>query len=92
MIEGTYGVNLDLDTNANLNDATAVAFVILNSDGKRISVAGAVFNASEGIIRYVTQDGDFDEEGDYRVQGIVDFGATKKLKTEVVEVKVLKSL
>ena len=92
MIEGTYGVSLDLDTNADLTGATAVQYVILKPSGKRITVTGAVYNPTQGIIRYTTQDGDFDEDGDYQVQGVVDVGATKKLKTEIVEVEVLKAL
>lgn len=92
MIQGTYGVLLELSLNANIDGATGATIVIITPSDKRIEASATISNVATGIITYTTQDGDFMHAGDYQIQGIVDFGASKRLKTKITKLTVGKSL
>tara|TARA_R110000851_G_C13102760_1_gene569225 strand:- start:9871 stop:10149 length:279 start_codon:yes stop_codon:yes gene_type:complete len=92
MIQGTYGVSLELALNTDLTGATAAQVIIESPANVRTEGVAAITDVANGVITYTTKDGDFMHDGKYSVQGVVDFGATKKLKTKIAILTVGKSL
>lgn len=88
---GTYIVLIIKDENDEIVDvsgATAMTIVITKPSGTRTEyTADFYIDGSDGCISYVTVDGDLDESGLYRAQGIVELdGGT--FNTSIVSFKV----
>lgn len=82
MFANTYGLNLDLLTEFDLTGATNVAIEVADYRGTVRTLSAAISGAaSGGVIRRVTEQTDF-AEGVYQVQAVVDFGPTKRLRSE----------
>lgn len=92
MIVGTFGVNLDLNVNADLTGATSAKIIIKSPKGRRTEATASIQDAANGIVRYVTEAGVFNKIGDYDIQAWVYFDTSKLLKSESVTLEVTESL
>ena len=70
---GDIGVEVTLDCKRDISDATNVAIKVRKPNGHEVSWPAA-FVPGTTTIRYVTQDGDLDKAGSYRLQAYMTLG------------------
>lgn len=72
--KGSVGVTFEVDTQTDLTDATKVS-IIVQKPSKSTSEWEAVVgdDPSDGILTYVSKEGDLDENGFYYIQSYVEF-------------------
>jgi hypothetical protein len=88
MLADTYGINFDLLTGYDLTGATVLSIEVADRFGTVRVLSATVFGAaSGGVVRRVTQVTDF-PRGVYEVQAVVEFGASKKLRSAPVQIEV----
>ncbi len=92
MIAGSFGVQLNVNTGLDITGYTGVTIAIRDPSGHVSKKAAAVLNEATGAIYYITEPGVFRYSGMYQVQAIIDFGASKRLKSDVQHLEVKESL
>lgn len=94
MYTGTYGVALRL-TLKNSNKVVPLdgttAKLIIKSPFSRVEKNATIPSPASGVVEYITQPGDFDREGVYLIQAVVE-SSGKRLLSDVEEIEVKKAL
>ncbi len=93
MFTDSYGVDLVFKMTVALTGATGASVFIQpppsgNRQRQGAEKAAQITNESTGEVTYRTVDGDFPNTGVYKLQAIVYFGETRKLRSEIVEIEV----
>lgn len=91
MIQGTYGVLIELSVGESLAGASSAQLIIVSPTGKRTIGSATVTDAGKGVVTHETQQYVFERDGDYQIQAWVTF-PSKLLKSEVAILEVEKSL
>ncbi len=96
VIRGDFGYTLNFtlkDSNDNVFDlstATQLLFRVQNPGlaSLKFSSAMSIISATAGTCKYVVEDGDFDEDGDYNAEIQISFGTTKLVTFDDIIVNV----
>lgn len=76
----------------NLSSATVMKIIFKSPAGVRTEkVASFVTNGTDGKIEYITQSGDLNETGVWKIQAYVEYGGIKAFST-IVNFKVIGNL
>ena len=97
MYTDSYGVDLVFKANISIAGATSAAVLIQPPrSGKRrragVEKAASISDEDNGIIIYRTAIGDFPNTGEYKLQVILYFSGTRKLRSDVVTIDVEEAL
>ena len=67
---GDIGTEIIVDVCSDISTATLVSLKVMKPDGTEHTWVGTVYQTQ--YIRYITQVGDFDQVGEYRVQPYIE--------------------
>lgn len=84
----TIGVEIRLDTNSTLTDATLISIVGTTPGGTAINWTATQYGTTDQIT-YTTVDGDLDEVGTYLIRAYIEWGASSKHYGEITEIEVV---
>lgn len=88
---GAYGFELVVDTNLDLTDSDIIKLRIKSPTGavstKALTDANVDEPASDGIVRYLVQAGDFVSSGLYKVQVSDETGGAKKVSSNILKIR-----
>lgn len=97
MHAGSVGVSLlmtieDGDSPVDLTGATTVEFVFRKPDWVGITKTATIYGAAtDGVLRYVSADGDFDDVGEWRWQAHVVFPSSE-FWSDIADLEVLPNI
>lgn len=83
MFIDTYGVTIELTLNYDLTGNTGVNIEVKDPAGNVETRPVNISNTLSGIVEYVVAQGHFPTSGAYLLQVVADFGATKRVRSEV---------
>jgi len=63
---GDIGVNIDVDCGTDISTATGQVLKVKKPGGAEVEWTASIYNTN--YLRHTTVDGDFDEEGEYKLQ------------------------
>ena len=71
------GTRIRTTMSEDITGYSAVTYYIQNPSGTEVTKTCVVEDVTNGIVYYDTVSGDLDEEGIYKIQTLVDMGATQ---------------
>lgn len=82
----------DGDSIVDVSNVDSKVIYLQKPDGTNLAKTASFYtNGTDGIIQYVSQDGDLDQGGTWQIQAKIDFG-TDIFNTSIEKFKVLRNL